>query len=423
MSSDSDLGPKTSPPSSSGGFGRAGGGFAGFGPPPAMMPPSFPTMPGFPQCMQCGAFCSDCGSGCECSQGHTPFDPAVWSVPFAGAGDDGWRDSPSALCPGLESVTATHVWGDGRGVYMLAAGNANVLNPLHAADDDAGVAQDESLGSASTSRTRLFHNEGGGWTRRAELSGASMQARLSGIARGPLFVYGGPGEDQRACALGEVIGSEFDCKLVDTTIGGVAVVSPSLAYALEEANKLRVYDGSGWQLHPEALPRAANAIWADEHELVAVGFDGSVMRLRDERWTVENVGGIQRLTAVWGTSGDDLWVGTLSAELLHFDGSGWSKVGQLGGVTCSRREAIEHIWGAGSHVWVSTAAELARWDGSEMTTFGNWTCTSNTSADRISNVWGTAPDDVFIAVTGGNVQPPCGAAFVVHYDGELFHRF
>ena len=33
-------------------------------------------------CMQCGTFCSDCsdGKGCQCSEGHTPFDPATLSL-------------------------------------------------------------------------------------------------------------------------------------------------------------------------------------------------------------------------------------------------------------------------------------------------------------------------------------------------------
>jgi hypothetical protein len=84
---------------------------------------------------------------------------------------------------------------------------------------------------------------------------------------------------------------------------------------------------------------------------------------------------------------------------------------------------VERIWGVGSHVWIHTATQLVRWDGSALTTFGNWTCSSVGSVDRISNVWGTNENDVFISVAGAEIQPPCGAAFVVHYDGELFHRF
>lgn len=422
-------------PPTAGSVGGIGGGVgvfpSGGSSSPGTRPPPMTGGPGLPmqECVQCGTFCSDCGNGagCECSEGHTPFEPAAWKVPFTGSGPDGWRDSPSALCPGMDTVITTHVWGDGRGVYALAAGQSTSLDALGALEDDAGVASGDAAGAIGP-RTRVFHNQGTGWALRADLNGASMQAALSGIDR-TLFVYGGPGENRSACSLGVVSGNEFDCKLVDTTIGGVVVVNASgstgapVAYALDGVSKLRVYDGTSWKLHPQALPRSATAIWADEHEVVAVGPEGNVQRLRGDTWTVENVGNIARLTAVWGRSGQDLFVGTFGGALLHFDGSRWSEIAQLGGVTCSARIPIEHIWGAGSHVWVHTSSQLSRWDGSALTTFGNWTCSSLMALDRINNVWGTAEDDVFIAVSGSAVQGPCGPAFMVHYDGELFHRF
>ena len=420
-----DRGGDISPPTT-GGFGGIGGGGAVSTPPSAGRPPNeFPpgSGPDMPSCMQCGTFCSDCGDGkgCQCSEGHTPFEPAAWKVPFSNPGDDGWRSSASALCPAMDKIVSSHVWGNGRGVYALVAGMSSSPDALGAPDDDAGVASTPDA-SAFAPRTRVFHNQGTGWALRADLSGASMQGALSGIER-TLFVYGGPGEDRRACSLGVVSGNQFDCKLVDTTVASLVVVSPTLAYALDGVSKLRVYDGTRWRLHPQTLPRSASALWADQDEVVAVGPEGIVQRLRGDKWTVENVGGIPKLTAVWGTSGSDLWVGTFTGSLLHFDGKAWGEVTQLGGVTCGQRLPIEHVWGIGSHVWVHTASQLARWDGSALTTFGNWTCSSLMELDRINNVWGTAEDDVFIAVSGSGTQGPCGPAFMVHYDGELFHRF
>jgi hypothetical protein len=320
----------------------------------------------------------------------------------------------------MEQVVTSHVWSDGRDVYALAAGTALTFESGAVAEDDAGVARDAD--PLATFRTRVFRNEGHGWALRADLNGASELTALTGIADS-LLVYGGPGDDRRACSLGAVTSTAFDCARVDVNINSLVVVNPTLAYALEGANQLRVYDGAKWKLHPEAIPRAAAAIWADEQELVAVGPDGNIMRLRDGVWTVENVGQIVRLTAVWGASGSDLWVGTLGGALLHFDGSAWQELAQLGGITCSNTLPIEHIWGVGSHVWVQTKTQLSRWSDGELTTFGNWSCASVGSMNRINNVWGNAENDVFIAVTGGDLQPPCGAAFVVHYDGKLFHRF
>jgi len=422
--SDDDFEPDDSPPSVPVG-GRFAPPFGSSGAPVGMSPGVPPSMQPPGMCVPCGEFCSDCGRGCECQPGHTMFDPVVWNPPFTGAGSDGWRESTRPLCPGMDNVIATHVWGDRWSVYALVAGTAlSTGSQLPWLDDDAGVAR---TGATSGElmllfRTRVFRNEGKGWTLRADLNGASDPSALTSIADS-LFVYGGAGEDRQACTLGEVTGDEFGCKLVDVTVHSLTVVSPTLAYALEGTNKLRVYDGAQWKLHPEAIPRIAAAIWADEQELVAVGVDGTVMRLRDDVWTVESVGKVSPLTAVWGVSGNDLWVGTFDGALLHFDGSSWQERAQLGGVSCSNTLPIKRIWGVGSHVWVNTSSQLARWNGSELTTFGNWSCSSVGPPDRIHNVWGTAEDDVFISVAGGERIPPCGAAFVVHYDGELFHRF
>jgi hypothetical protein len=350
------------------------------------------------------------------------FDPATWTVPFTGAGSDGWRKSTTALCPGMESLLTTYIWGHDDSVYALTGGNALLVDVrLPVSDDDAGVARSDDTFGALTLRTRVFRNDGTGWTLRADLNGASSPAGLTAIGDA-LYVYGGPGEDRRACSLGAIRGDVFDCQLRDHVIRDVAVVSPTLAYALDGGSTLRVFDGAKWSVHADAIPREATALWADDEQVVAVGPAGNVMRLRDGAWQLENVGGTARLTAVWGASDGQLWVGTFGGALWRFDGSAWQEVAQLGGVTCSNRLPIEHIWGVGAHVWVNSPAQLARWDGTALTTFGNWSC-SSVSSNRITNVWGKAENDVFISVAGLDVQPPCGPAFLVHYDGELFHRF
>jgi hypothetical protein len=418
---DGDFG-QPSPPTA----GRAGGAFGGLpvagSPVGPSRPPDLEFGPTPPSCIKCGAFCSDCGRGCECLEGHTMFEPALWTVPFTGAGDDGWRKSSIALCPGMESLMTTFIWGHDDSVYALTGGNALLVDArLPTPDDDAGVARADDTFGALTLRTRVFRNDGRGWTLRADLDGASSPTGLIPIGES-LYVYGGPGEDRRACSLGAITGDAFECELRDAVIRDVTVVSPTLAYALHGTSTLRVFDGAKWSVHADAIPLEATALWADERQVVAVGADGNVMRLRDGTWNVENVGQTVPLTAVWGAGESELWVGTFGGALLHFDGSAWQEVAQLGGVTCSVRLPIDHIFGVGSHVWVNTAAQLARWDGNALTSFGNWSC-SAVSSNRITNVWGSSESDVFVSVAGTDVQPPCGPAFFVHYDGELFHRF
>jgi hypothetical protein len=172
------------------------------------------------------------------------------------------------------------------------------------------------------------------------------------------------------------------------------------------------------------LPAPANALWANENLIVAVGPDGNVMRMEEGSWAIDNVGQLARLTAVWGTSGDDLWVGGFNGALFHFDGTEWAAKGQLGGVSCTTQPPIEHIWGVGSDVWVSTASQLARIRDGVRQTFGNWTCASVGTSDEITGLWGRSEDDVFIAVSNQDAAlAPCGGSFVVHFDGQNFHRF
>lgn len=163
--------------------------------PPSVAPPSrpmqpqqVPPMPGSAPavgvggmatapCTTCGAFCSDCGLGCICEEGHSPFEAPSWHVPFTPTGELGWRDSSTALCAGFESVLGVNLWGDGSSVYaMVAGGRVSPGADEVLGEDDAGVER-VSSGILSGSRTRVLHNEGGGWTLRADLPGSWSRTR------------------------------------------------------------------------------------------------------------------------------------------------------------------------------------------------------------------------------------------------------
>jgi hypothetical protein len=381
---------------------------------------------GVPGCSQCGSFCADCGRGCECKEGHTPFDAPVWNVPFAPVGTDGWMDSSRALCAGMDSVISTRLWVGDDGVYALVGGMARALSEVGGiADDDAGIATeaDSTPSFGMGARTRVLHNDGSGWALRADVGSASMDSGLTGFPHSTLILYGGRGQDEAACPLGVVSGRTFTCQPVVGTVQSAVAVNDNLAFALTGTRDMLVFDGKSWHSTTE-LPAPANAIWASEQELIAVGPDGNVMRLQEGAWRIESVGQLARLTAVWGTSGNDLWAGGFNGSVFHYDGMEWQEVTQLGGVSCRTQPPIEHIWGAGSDVWVSTASQLARLHEGAMETFGNWTCSSLGEMDVITGLWGRNDHDVFVAVSNSDtLLAPCGGAYLVHFDGKSFHRF
>lgn len=415
--------PSTSPPAmGTGGFGAV----MTPGPSPSDNAP--PGSVGVPGCIQCGSFCADCGRGCECKEGHTPFDAPPWMVPFSPIGDDGWMDSSRTLCAGMDSVISTRMWVRDDGVYALVGGMAHSLIDVGGFDDDdAGIATAGNTTieahQATGTRTRVFHNGGGGWALRADFASASAESGLTGFPSKALLLYGGHGQDDNACPLGVVDGTSFACQPVVGTVQSAIAVNDRLAFALTGSRDVLVFDGSSW--HSTAtLPAPANALWANENVIVAVGPEGKVMTMEEGSWAMDDVGQLARLTAVWGTSRDDLWVGGFNGALFHFDGEVWSESGQLGGVSCATQPPIEHIWGVGSEVWVSTATQLARIRDGVRRTFGNWTCASVGTSDKITGLWGRGADDVFIAVSNEDpLLTPCGGSFVVHFDGQSFHRF
>jgi len=331
------------------------------------------------------------------------------------------------LCASLQSITGHAIWADQRGVFSAVSGVATGLALDDVPDDDAGVVVEEDLIAAAdiALRTRVFHNEGSGWSLRANLRGTDAVG-LTAASAAKLIVYGSREQlGDTSCALAVLSGDMLECN-VASPVRDAFAVSETRAFALAGSGHVLEHDGQGWTQRPVAF--GGRAIWADDDELIVASNEGVVQRLIADVWVPEKVGSAAALTAVWGHNGGDLWVGDAEGRLLHFDGAGWQLVGQLGGVTCARQEPIMRIAGAGAHVWIHTPTQLARWNGSELESFGNWSCAplrsdESSNSLRIEDLSVVDEDNVFIAFLGGAVTAGCGDAYVVHFDGSAFHRF
>jgi hypothetical protein len=389
------------------------------------LPP--PPGPGSqPSCKPCdpALLCFDCGGGCSCME--APIEQRPWVVPLSARGEDGWRSSKPLLCASLQEVTDHAVWADRHGVFAAISGTSNgVFADLP--DDDAGVVEENRIPGQPGLRTRVFHNQGSGWSLRADLNGA-IEAGLTAVSASKLILYGNPRQLGNACALGILSGNMLACEPVATVLHA-HMVDEARAFALTETNRVLEHDGNAWSSPATAVP-GARSIWADDDELIVVGSGGQVHRMSGDAWVTEQTGTPDLLTAVWGRNGDDLWVGDHEGRVFHFDGTSWRQIAQLGGVTCTRRNPIQRIAGAvaGSHVWIHTATQLARWDGSKLESFGNWTCVplgAGESIDtlRVEDLSVVAEDDVFIAFSDGSGASQCGGSYAVHFDGSEFHRF
>jgi hypothetical protein len=421
----------------SGGF----SGFAGFGGGFTVPPPGFAGTGG--NCFECGNGCFDCGMGCQCT-----FDPtkvAPWQPPFTSIGTPGWQDSTMPFCGGVMETFAMDVWADSTGVYAAVVGLGQPLGP-DVTDDDAGVASTsvdnpfagpfgpgdprgrfpgmfpiEFPNEEANLRTLVWHNEGNGWGLRLEGAGGAFQFGITGVDRGPLMLYSSPqSSEEFSCRLGMTTRGGFRCLDVDP-VQDVFVVNDSLAYALMGGARVLVYNGSEWRNHPTPLPYPAQRLWADENDLVAVGTAGTLLRFKGDHWELEDVGALENLTAIWGSAADDLWVGTGSGKLLHYDGASWRQRGEIRGQTCDSRQPVLGIWGTGGVIYAHTPTAVVRWKNGELSTLGNWTCGLATT-QVVRSLWGRSENDVFVALSDQSFGNACGTTFVAHFDGTQFHR-
>jgi hypothetical protein len=182
-------------------------------------------------------------------------------------------------------------------------------------------------------------------------------------------------------------------------------------------------------------------------DLFAVG-GGSLLHWDGTAWTAVDFGGAidpSDLQAIWGTSGDDLWLGdSLNGRVFRWNGTRWTtsitqtvQVTDLWGSSATDvlaagifgfqrwngtawadidAPAVEKpvgLWGFGpGDVWaVGDFSTLAHWDGT------SWTDTLPANDDNFeedhASVWGAAPDDVWAVGSFGAIS---------HWDGARWSQ-
>jgi hypothetical protein len=104
------------------------------------------------------------------------------------------------------------------------------------------------------------------------------------------------------------------------------------------------------------------------------------------------------LTAIWGTSPDDLWLGDSSNGRVHrWNGTRWT-------TTVTQVVEVNDIWGSSSSdVYVAGIFGFSHWNGV------TWTEIDDFVVDRSSGLWGSGPDDVWAVSELGTLA---------HWDGN-----
>ena len=334
-------------------------------------------------------------------------EPPEWLPPFS-LGSPGWLASTTPNCVKEQgSVDAYSVWADARGVFSLASIACNFL-----AEVPCGA---EGLS--------LMFNPGTGWRSSYALSAGSPQSSelgLTGFPGGPLLMHGVLADDYGLFLLAD--GAPRNVwKLHGST--SVFVTGPKRAYALDAET---VLEWSGDAFRPIAtLTSAANAIWADDEVIVVVGNDQSLLVRPTSGGDFRAVPDVPagNYTAVWGFAADDLWLGNLPGQLVHYDGKSFQIVDAA--LANEPDPAIRGLWGSNGQLFFRTTYQFGRVARGAARAER---LLQNSGGDvpriHVTGMWGRSQDELFLTLMDeGYAKYRCGGLFTVVYDGAEFHAF
>jgi photosystem II stability/assembly factor-like uncharacterized protein len=152
--------------------------------------------------------------------------------------------------------------------------------------------------------------------------------------------------------------------------------------------------------------KTLRAIWPiDDKHVIAAGDSGTVLHYYDEKITVHQTPGKQRIHALWGSSPRNIYAVCDAATILHFDGEQWHEA-HRGGVDT----ALLAITGFGPHdiFAVGDSGYALRYDGLM------WRQIETGIKQELYGLWGQDSQHL-LAVGGGGV--------ILRWNGERWKSF
>jgi hypothetical protein len=114
------------------------------------------------------------------------------------------------------------------------------------------------------------------------------------------------------------------------------------------------------------------------------------------------------LQALWGTSGDDLWLGdSLNGQVFHWNGAAWSTSNTM-------VVQVRDLWGSSdSDIYAGGQLGISHWNGS------GWSAISDPLVENTDGVWGFGTDDVWAVGEFGTLAHWDGSAWTEAMDGDF----
>jgi hypothetical protein len=360
---------------------------------------------------------ADSGAGADAGPGPDASRPNGWNPPIDNLGEPGWRQSTEPWEPGEYDLRRpSSVWSDQAGVYAMLAGflshpwNGNIMYHL------------------------ILSNDGTGWQvwldfpLMVEPDWREPSGKIRGFPDRDLIAFGKFGTDDPGPIV--QLSASGPGQVTPVEVTDVFIVHDQLAYAAA-ADKVIRYDGSHWEPIPSALPHFVRRVWANEHAVVAVGDVGTIVSLENDQWVIHDSHTVDDLTAIWGFTSNDIWVGAANGNLNHYDGSGWSGVSWPNPQPANRREPIVGMWGKNGTLFFHSEHMLVRTDGQSFDVLADWGCDMTPDQGSchwtlaIDDIWGNSPSELFLAVAEDICQEfTCDTfPYLLWFDGAEFHWF
>jgi hypothetical protein len=317
------------------------------------------------------------GTGAASSAGQASVsgaggESAGWTLPHTS--DRPWRQSSEPLCAPEGMGLPWDLWSDERGVYVL--------------------------GEIGARTTRLYFNDGTGWS--VINPGQGNSFGLAGFSNGPLVLYAGS-----PCAVVFQDGDAEACASTLPSISDVFVVDPTRIFALA-GNRVLRYNGDYFTQYGKPLPADEQPhpyhLWADAEVVITAGERGHVFVLPDANAEVEvlTVPDGAEVSSLWAFGRDDIWVGLQQNRLAHYDGASWT-VQRVSDSMCG---SVTSLWGSDQVLFFAGSSGIGKIEGGVLHTLAassgcgpEGTMPGSWEELNFRKIWGNSASEVFFAVT------------------------
>ena len=177
-------------------------------------------------------------------------------------------------------------------------------------------------------------------------------------------------------------------------------------YAAGDCGMMYHFNGTDWKemLTPEFS--TIDSMWGtDASNIYAVG--GGVLHYNGKFWEVADTGPIEQLYDIWGTATDNIYVVGRAGAFIRYNGESWKKI------VTNTAYTLTGIWGSGPED-IYITARSADTDGTGAILHYNGTSVTSTTipGESFSDIWGTAPDNIYVLGTNG----------IFHFNGTSWQQ-